>query len=323
MKAILQKQEDRLKVNYSLVPPFPREVFLDVTNFCNHECFFCSNTEMRKKAMIDPMLAKRLLREAREYGSTDVGLYATGEPFLYPHLEAVLREAKNLGFKYVFLTTNGSLCTPENVKRILDAGLDSIKFSINAGTRRSYKRVHGKDDFEKVINNVKWCYQYKVDTGMEYGIYVSMVKTKQTENEDKLLKEILLPYVEDFQVRGCSNQGGNKIENNVSEIIQKGNLLGSLRSGQMVGVCCLDIFGRATITPEGYLSACVVDYQNYLIVADLNKCTLKEAWESEVYKDLRRRHLDAELDGIICNCCLNNIQTDVYPLNEKYAKAFT
>ena len=27
---------------YSLTPPFPREITLDINNRCNHKCYFCA-----------------------------------------------------------------------------------------------------------------------------------------------------------------------------------------------------------------------------------------------------------------------------------------
>ena len=51
---------------------------------------------------------------------------------LVPDLPDYIAEAKRIGYSYVYLTSNGSLATPEKAKAALDAGLDSIKFSINA-----------------------------------------------------------------------------------------------------------------------------------------------------------------------------------------------
>ena len=45
-------------------------------------------------------------------------------------------------------------------------------------------------------------------------------------------------------------------------------------------------FGSFTITPEGFVSGCVLDYHKALIVGDFNKQSLKEIWQSKVYQDL-------------------------------------
>ena len=80
-----------------------------------------------------------------------VGFYATGEPFILPDLADYIRNAKDIGYTYVYLTSNGALATPERVREVIDAGLDSIKFSINAPQKKLYKFIHGKDDFDTVL----------------------------------------------------------------------------------------------------------------------------------------------------------------------------
>ena len=85
--------------------------------------------------------------------------------------------------------------------------------------------------------------------------------------------------------------------------------------------CCPDPFSRLTVTPEGYASVCVVDYKNYLTVADLNKSTLVEAWNSDLFVKLRKRHLENKLDGLICKNCLYNSNEPFYPLMPSLSRA--
>ena len=44
------------------------------------------------------------------------------------------------------------------------------------------------------------------------------------------------------------------------------------------------------------MSACVLDYSKDLIVADLKKVSLREAWEGEIYKNFRKRHKMSDED---------------------------
>ena len=77
------------------------------------------------------------------------------------NLQDYIFEAKKLGIKRVYITTNGALANIDKVIKCIEAGLDSIKFSINAGTKESYKLIHGQDDFEKVFNNLNAIFDYK------------------------------------------------------------------------------------------------------------------------------------------------------------------
>src|SRR3989339_505701 len=268
-----EKRSKRTFADWSnLKPPFPKEVFMDVTSYCNYECIFCSNKKLSDKCHLDKELAFRIIDECSENGTEDMAMYATGEPFMRNDLHEFVAYAKSKNIKYVFLGTNGSLATAQRAKAVLDAGLDSIKFSINAGTRESYHKVHG-------------------------------------------------PYVDLINNRGCSNQGGNMYENNFNAKVDKDNLLGSLTTEKHCGKCP-DLFQRTVVTPQGYLSACVVDYRNYLCVADLHEVTIKEAWHDDVYVDLRRKHVEGKLSRLMCNNCLNNVNEQAEPLVEKYSLSY-
>jgi hypothetical protein len=76
------------------------------------------------------------------------------------------------------------------------------------------------------------------------------------------------------------------------------------------------------VSSEGYLTACVVDYQNALIIADLNHENIKDAWISKKYREFRKKHLTKDLANIICNNCRNNCHDHYDPLDNKYYRPF-
>lgn len=316
------KKSKRMEVDFdNPCPPAPREVFFDLNNTCNSKCFFCSNKKIGIPAFLDKKLGFRLLKEFFDFGTKDAGLFATGEPFIRNDLSEFVYEAKRIGYEYTFLNTNGISAVPEKAKRVLDAGLDSIKFSINAGTKETYKKIHGVDAFDTVISNIKWFNEYRKKSGLKYKIYFSMVFTSLNEGEWPKLCDIVAPYVDATDQRSCSNQGGNMLENNSTEKIDPKNLLGSLKKTQCTGKCP-DIFSRCTVTPQGYLSACVVDYRNYLIIADLNTANIKDLWHGQEYVKLRRKHMEGALKGLICNNCLHNCDEEAFPLRPEYVMPF-
>lgn len=318
METIKQRKKDIEKIDkYVVEPSFPREIFIDLTSFCNHSCVFCSNHKVKNKHTMHPDMVRRVLKEAYECGVRDIGIYATGESFLVKELPDYIKEAKKIGFEYVFITTNGSLVTPERAKAVLDAGLDSIKFSINAGSRESYRKVHGKDDFDTVLNNLKWVSNYRKQSGLQYRIYVTMVYTNITKNEHDLLRNLVLPYIDEWDPHLLTNQCGNMYENNEIGEIEKNNVRGRVKSD-----VCFQPFKGFTVTPEGYITACVLDYQRDLIVADLNKETMKAAWTNDIYKKFRQKHISHDLIKTPCYNCLDNTNEEVVPLMPEYAAHF-
>lgn len=305
------------KGKYCELPPFPKEIFLDLTSFCNHACIFCSNPYLKNKKTMDENMALRVLQEAYDCGVRDLGLYATGESFLVKNLAQYIVKAKEIGYQYLFITSNGALATPQRAKPVLDAGLDSIKFSISAGTRETFKEIQGKDDFDLVIENLKWISNYRKESGLNYRIYVTMVYTDKTKSEVEILRDIVIPYIDEWDPHTLTNQCGNMYENN-----EIGEIPESNPRGRGTTQVCFQPFKGFTITAEGYISACVLDYSKDLIVGDLNKNSLQEIWESEVYKNFRQQHLNKDLKGLICQNCIHNTNEEVTPIMSEYAAHF-
>ena len=80
--SIKARKERARQAEFVRVPPFPREIFLDLTSYCNHTCVFCSNPRLKHKATMPKDMVHRVLQEAYDCGVRDLAFYATGESFL-------------------------------------------------------------------------------------------------------------------------------------------------------------------------------------------------------------------------------------------------
>lgn len=294
-------------------PPFPHNMLVELTNICNHQCIFCAHKKMhRRKGYCQKERMTRIIKEAYELGTREIGFYLTGEPFLCKDLNYYIKLCSDLGFEYIYITTNGVLANVENVKSAIEFGLSSIKFSINAATRETYKIIHGRDDFDKVVNNIKQIYKMRNDQYKEFPIFASFVIVRTNQKEVKKFKEDFGHYFDDVNIVEAINQGGNMPE------LNDGLLVNENKSIQMP---CEMLFNRLHITYEGYLNACCVDFDNMMAVENLNEMSLEKAWYSERMIDLRKQHLSGKIDRNMCYRCINNIKTeqkgDILPLNEK------
>jgi MoaA/NifB/PqqE/SkfB family radical SAM enzyme len=140
-----------------LVPPFPRQIQVETTNLCNHACPFCEYSFMeRPKRKMNDDLFRRVVKEAFDLGAREIGVFSGAEPLMCKSLESHIVYCTELGYEYIYITTNGAVADTARWKRLLDAGLRSIKFSINGGTREIYRAIHGHDDFDKVIANLRF-----------------------------------------------------------------------------------------------------------------------------------------------------------------------
>lgn len=294
----------------TLTPPIPKNILIELSNICNHQCIFCANKKMkRKKGVIDRNFCLNIIKQAYDAGTREIGFYLTGEPFVCKELEEYVEYAKKLGYTYIYITTNGALASLERVKKLVENGLDSIKFSVNAATRETYKVVHGKDDFETVIRNIKEIAKYRKSEKLDFSIHISYVVTKLNQDEEQQLKLELENDVDDFFSSKAYNSGGNMYENN--EIAVDSSTFN-------VSKPCFMVFNRLHVTYDGFLNACCIDFDNYMAVADLYKMSLVEAWHCDTMINLRKQLIEDKVKDIACYNCINNTNAEIRPINEAF-----
>lgn len=310
----MEPEGKKLRMNrpviFSETPPFPQNMLMELTNCCNHECVFCGYKNMkRKKIVCDKARMLDLMRQAYENGTREIGFYMIGEPFLCKDLPEYVEAAHDLGFEYIYLTTNGVLATLERMKELIKKGLCSIKLSVNGATRATYAAVHGKDDFDVLKSNIEQLNEYVTRENIDFPIFISFIKNELNKDDIDLLYHEFTNIVDRIYVFDCCNQAAG-----MADMISRGVVTKeSLKPGSTCP--CEMIFNRIHITCEGYLNACCSDVEGYLSAVDLRDFTLAEAWNSEKMVELRRRHLNNELGHTLCNSCINNIEDTIVPIN--------
>lgn len=121
---------------------------------CNFKCGFCSNKDLvlnpEKLETISFERIKEYLSRNNEF--VDGVVISGGEPTIYPEIEKLCNEIKNLGFK-VKIDTNGS--NPEILKLLLDKKLvDYVAMDIKTDFEK-YKKVTNSDiDTEKIKKSI-------------------------------------------------------------------------------------------------------------------------------------------------------------------------
>ncbi len=299
MKDIKQRVSETSRVPIELRvarPPFPKKAKVEVTSRCDLKCFFCQHThDTGKHGNIEPGLLSRLLRELRELGVEDLGLFWIGEPLLNRALPEYVAEAKALGFPYVFITTNGRIATKERLEPLFDAGLDSIKFSFNADNAESYRRVCGVDGFDRTIQNLKHAWTLRGDR-QKPAIYASTVQIKGREQEYERAKALIEPYVDQHYPLPLY---GQQNINEQAELVPatSGRTLASM-------LPCWSLFTEPHISFDGHMSACFCDHDRRLYMGDLKQMSILDAWYSKPFVALRQQHLAGDVSGSVCATCI-------------------
>ncbi len=307
------RDNDQRPIINSSKAAFPTNALVELSNGCNHKCIFCYNTLMeRKVSVLSFDKYRHFVKEAVKLGLKELGLYATGEPFLVKNLSDYIRVAKELGVRRVYVTTNGALATLDIVRECVEAGLDSIKFSINASNKSDYHKIHGKDDWDKVVSNVVSIHQYKLaleaSSKQRLQLLGSCVMTTITGDIKDEHKHIFGHMFEDTLYAFAHNQAGRN-----NQYLNQFSLPETIIPEAEVSPCEM-LWNRVHLTAEGYLTCCCVDYEHDLVFSTLEDESLSQAWNNELIQKVRQKHIDKKLSNLICFGCLTGAKMEYAPI---------
>ena len=150
----------------------PHTVQIDLTDKCNNSCIACwIHSPLVEKTSVSPQglkelpfsLVEKLIHELRRLGTREIILSGSGEPFLHPNINEIIKIIKYSGF-YLNIITNASALDEDAVKNLVEYKVDLLTASIWAAGPKSYTSTHpekGEKDFEKIRNNLIRLSSYK------------------------------------------------------------------------------------------------------------------------------------------------------------------
>lgn len=274
-----------------------KKLNFDICTFCNHACKFCSNSDKRtiKNATSLENFEKTMDNVLKYIEINELGLSAKGEVFLNKDFAKIVKLCKQkYKIPYVYVSSNGALCTKEKALEVLDAGLDSIKFSINATNRAKYKAVHKKDDFERVIKNFKMLLELKKQIFPHLKLFISSVLDDLSKDELKMHFEKI--FYENFDL--------------IDEIWYYP--LGftaktEVKSGKILRKCAI-IFNEIYINSDCSLGLCCKDYFDEMNFGSLLENDFLKLYNSKKFDIIRDAHIKSNFNGgglELCKRCLS------------------
>jgi MoaA/NifB/PqqE/SkfB family radical SAM enzyme len=273
-----------------------KKVNFDVCTFCNHACTFCSNPDERTiKAKVSLSQFKKVMDNIIRYIQIDeIGLSAKGEVLINNDLDKIISSVKHdYGIPYTYISSNGALATKKTMEKLLSSGLDSTKFSINALTQQTYKKVHLKDDFHLVIENLKSLISLKKTKYQNHKIFISSVISMDINQLKNSFKTILgeedYNYINDIFLYNLDYTPKFEEIHKDTPITKK----------------CSIPFNEIYINSDCTLGFCCKDYFDEISFGSLLKHDFLELYNSKEYEDLRKMHINSHFpDNHICKNCL-------------------
>lgn len=287
------------------VLPAPVACKIEITAECNYACAFCVRSVREQGGTMARPLYSRLIRELHEAGVKELGLFYIGESFVCKWLPDAIAEAKEVGFPYVFLTTNGSIATAAKVRECMKAGLDSLKFSINFADPEQLSDVAKvpKWHWHRAIENLREAYWARREGNFKCGLYASSIALDGEQGEKmKAVVESIKPFVDEHYWLPLYGMGGASKAAGWKPRAGNPGRLDALREP----LPCWAVFTEAHITASGHLAACCFGsgIEGDLLMADLKEVSFAEGWNSPAFQALRRAHLSRDVSQTPCAGCM-------------------
>ena len=141
-------------LNENKVRP-PRLVAWELTNACNLACIHCRASAIKEPGPdeLSTEEAKHFVDELMEY--KPIIILTGGEPLLRPDVYDIAQYATDKGFRVV-LATNGTLLTPEIVRRLIDVGIQRVSISIDGSSKKTHDTFRAEQGaFEGALRGIE------------------------------------------------------------------------------------------------------------------------------------------------------------------------
>lgn len=135
----------------------PRRIVIETIFGCNAACGMCvinHSTDRSKGIMPMDKFRDLVDRLAPHRDSVEMfDLFGLGEPLIDPHIVERIAYVKSAGFRNLSFSTNAHLLSAERAAALLEAGLDTVIFSIDGFSRETHEAVRIRTDYDRVVGN--------------------------------------------------------------------------------------------------------------------------------------------------------------------------
>jgi len=255
---------------------FPLIVDVEPTNHCNLRCKMCPQVIMkRERGFMSFDTYKKIIDECRKYGAA-VRLIRYGEHLLHKQIFDFIGYAKEKGV-LIHMTTNGLLLDGEKAKRLVELELDSIIFSFQGATKEGYEDMRNNNQYDLLVNHIKQLVEIRNREGKEKPwIHVSSTMTDESEEEIKQFKAFWGSIVDSVGVGKTtfSQVDKEQFHDIIKDYLPRETLARKYRP-------CSEVYQKLSVDWNGDITACCSDYDGLLVIGNVERNSLKEAWNCE------------------------------------------
>ena len=306
-RVIRATTEVRQKLGEVIPLRAPFTAALNITNVCNFRCVYCAHSN-RPAGLKNEMMPWEIYQKSVDGLSALpqklklLLLAGLGEPLAHPQIDKMVAYAKERQTaETIRIITNASLLTHELSDRLIDAGLDHLKISIQGLDDAAYKKMCGTGiPLARIMDNIAYFYRHKKHTTVNVKIVADAFEKPEDEQRfyemfDDICDVMNIEHISPYQ-----------------ESVDYGKLTGDkfvLQSGNQAKLnkLCYTPFYLFSIYPDGtVIPCCYNSFESYkqLSMGNVMDMDLAAFWNSEEMNRFRLSLLrDERAKMPVCATC--------------------
>ncbi len=278
--------------------PFPPQVVIETTSYCNLKCIHCSHREMmRPQQHMDRALYDKIVEEiGREAPDTEIWPTFYGESFILgQELWDRLDYAASVGCRNLVLNSNGTLLhRDDNIEKILRSPLRRFILSLDGLTKETFEHIRAKAKWEEVYPNVERLLERRKELGLTYPTITaqfSVMKENAHEAND---------YRRYWEERGAEVKIRPMLEWTATGTVRSD----TIDHNADFRIACPWGNNSMAIHQDGNVVACAVDYEGMFVAGNAKLMTVKELWGilGEKLRKPHREHRWRDMPNICKGC---------------------
>jgi len=327
-KNVQMNATDKVPLHKHVPLSTPFVLAIEPSGLCNLKCGFCvhslpiesgNGARGHTKILMSETIFEKIILDLKAFDKPLKLIYFSqiGEPLLNARLPDMIRRfyTEKLADRTAIFT-NAIPLTEEKSLAMVDAGLSSIKISVNGLSSEDYSKNCGTPiDFNRLVRQITYLYNNRKNLVIQIKILDKLLNhgdEKRFYNIfgnicDQINVEKLFPIFDGVDYDNLYFHGETKPVSRFE----------SARND--VKICALPFY-RMAVAADGMVSLCYSE----LVDRNIIDCSLKEIWNGEKRKSLLINLLQQKYEGIskmcdVCTCGHEQAseQDDLYPHRNK------
>lgn len=298
----------RIKLADVLPVKTPISVGIEVSSYCNIKCSYCAHG-LKEKNFPQQFMSFDIFQKAIDSLTLfddrlkNVVFALGGEPLMNRQLPEMIKYTKEKDVSdKVTVFTNAILLSEKYSRKLIDAGLDILRVSIQGLSSERYLELCGvRLDYNTIVDQIRTFYEYRNKVNSACHIFIKIVDQSFNTPEDEvkfykdfgdICDQISVETIVPMRLEvDYDDMSVSKKYNLVKQEIEKSDV-------------CSQPFYSMYVRANGNVTPCCIVDANKLVIGNIEQENLYEIWNNNILKDFQRLQLSRKrYSNPICKGC--------------------